>query len=45
MTRGKLFNIIGLFLGTVMVVVITYLTAAKLSLISGFPKGVDAYAH
>ncbi|HJX45590.1 MAG: hypothetical protein A2V72_02400 [Candidatus Nealsonbacteria bacterium RBG_13_37_56] len=42
---GKIKQKAGLVVGLILVLLTTFLTAQKLSLISGFPKGVDAYAH
>jgi hypothetical protein len=38
-------NAIGFFTGSLLLTVASFLTALRLSLITGFPKGTDAYAH
>lgn len=42
---GRLKTIAGVILGIVVVLAVAYWVGARLSLLSGFPKGVDAYAH
>lgn len=41
----KLKRIIGFFSGSLLITIASFWTALRLSLITGFPKGTDAYAH
>ncbi len=45
MKTEKTISIIGLILGLILISIAILITAQRLLLISGFPKGVDAYAH
>jgi len=41
----KLKRLIGFFAGSLLVTIASFWTAFRLSFLTGFPKGVDAYAH